>query len=224
MTPTPDLDRRSGGRFMAYKWALGLGAAVLQSAVYFGIGHSPLQRSTELLRTPIDDALPFLPWTAWLYMPIYAAIFVICLVGIRSKRIFDRAILSVLGVAVVGALGHLFVRAEYPRPALPQHPADLSSAFLALVWRVDSPANVFPSLHVAQTSSLALMLAADRRGLGRIAIGLGAILAASTLTTKQHFVADVAAGYLIAFAASGLVLRGLRPGAGAGAGAFTSTE
>ena len=43
----------------AYKWTVGLSLAALQSAVYFGIGHLHLNRSTELLRTRFDDAIPF---------------------------------------------------------------------------------------------------------------------------------------------------------------------
>ncbi|HTB61313.1 MAG TPA: hypothetical protein VLC06_25775, partial [Polyangia bacterium] len=53
----------------AYRWSVGLGLALLQSLVYFGIGHAHLTRSTELLRTHLDDAIPFWPWTAWCYLP-----------------------------------------------------------------------------------------------------------------------------------------------------------
>ena len=35
----------------AYRWTVGLALALLQSAVYFGIGHLHLNRSTEILRT-----------------------------------------------------------------------------------------------------------------------------------------------------------------------------
>ena len=57
----------------AYKWTIGLALAALQSLVYFGIGHLHLNRSTEILRTRLDDAIPFWPWTAWCYLPFYAA-------------------------------------------------------------------------------------------------------------------------------------------------------
>jgi membrane-associated phospholipid phosphatase len=192
-----------------YKWTLGLTAAVVQSLVYFGIGHLTLTRSTELLRTRLDDAIPFWPWTGWFYIPFYAGIFIICIVGFRSRALFNRAIGSVVLVMSIGALGHIFIGAEYPRPVIhPPYP-DLSSAFLALVQRIDPPGNVFPSLHVAQTSGLALILCRDRPGLGRVAVVMGAILALSTLTTKQHFIADVIAGYLLAFLARAFALRGL---------------
>jgi membrane-associated phospholipid phosphatase len=193
----------------AYKWPLGLGMAVLQSTVYFGIGHTHLSRSTEILRTRLDDAIPFLPWTSWCYLPFYAAIFIMAIIGFRRRALFNRALLAVLIVMAVGALGHLFIGAEYPRPVLrPPYP-DLSSAFLASVQHIDPPGNVFPSLHVAHTTMLSLILIKDRPRLGAVALIMATLLALSTLTTKQHFIADVAAGYLLAFLGRAFALRGL---------------
>ena len=193
-----------------YRWTLGLAAALVQSTLYFGIGHLTLSRSTELLRTRLDDAIPFWPWTSWFYLPIYASIFIMAIAGFRRRSMFNRALKAVALVMFLGALGHLCVRAEYPRPILhPPYPS-LSYAFMAWVQRIDRPGNVFPSLHVAQTSTLAFLLCHDRPVLGRVAVVLGALLAISTMTTKQHFIADVVSGYLLAFLARWFALRGIR--------------
>jgi membrane-associated phospholipid phosphatase len=58
---------------------------------------------------------------------------------------------------------------------------------------------------------LALILIKDRPRLGAVALVMATMLALSTLTTKQHFIADVAAGYLLAFAGRAIALRGLAP-------------
>ncbi|HEY2903146.1 MAG TPA: phosphatase PAP2 family protein [Polyangia bacterium] len=197
-----------------YRWTRGLGMGAVQSLVYFGIGHATFPRSTELLRTRLDDAIPFWPWTSWFYLPFYAGIFIICIVSFRSRRLFNRGLLSVVMVMIVGAVCHLLIRAEYPRPILhPPYP-DLSAAFMAWVQRVDRPGNVFPSLHVAQTSTLAFLLCRDRPRLGVVTVVMGALLALSTLTTKQHFIVDVISGYALAFAARALALYKLpRPAA-----------
>ena len=210
MTAAVAVEPRSETRATpAYKWTLGLGLAALQSAVYFGIGQAHLARSTEILRTRLDDAIPFWPWTSWCYLPFYAAIFIIAIAGFRRRVLFNRAALTVVCVMVLGALGHLFIGAEYPRPVLhPPYP-DLSSGFLAAVQRIDPPGNVFPSLHVAHTSLLSLLLVKDRPRLGALALVMAAMLALSTLTTKQHFIADVVAGYALAFAGRAFALRGL---------------
>jgi membrane-associated phospholipid phosphatase len=194
----------------AYKWTLGLSAAAVQSLLYFGIGHITMERSTELLRTRLDDAIPFWTWTSWCYLPFYAAIFIIAIQGFRSRDLFNRALKAVALVMFVGALGHLFIAAEYPRPVLSPPYPDLSTTFMAWVQRVDRPGNVFPSLHVAQTSTLAILLCYDRPRLGRLTVVMAAILALSTLTTKQHFIADVVSGYALAFLACFFALRGRR--------------
>jgi len=198
-----------GARLALYKWVTGLGAAAAQSAVYFAVGHARFARSTELLRTRLDDAIPFLPATAWLYLPFYAAIFAIALAGFQTRAYFNRALLGFGLILAVGLLCHRFIPAVYPRPVLHPPYADVSYAFMAWVQRIDPPGNVFPSLHVAHTWALALILHRENRRLGRLVLVMAALLALSTLTTKQHFVADVVSGLMLAAGTRLLVLRGL---------------
>jgi membrane-associated phospholipid phosphatase len=194
-------------RFAAYKWAWGLAVTAVQSWIYFGVGHAHVARSTEILRTALDDAIPFLPFTVWFYAPVYPAILVAALVGFRSRVTFHRALVGMGIVMVVALAGHVLVKAEYPRPLL--HPPfhNLSEAFLAAVQSTDPPANVFPSLHVAHSSSLALLVHRDNPRLGGPLIVLAALLALSTLTTKQHFIVDVIAGLALAAGVRTWVLR-----------------
>src|SRR5438477_4621071 len=156
----------------AYKWAIGGMLALLQSAVYFGVGHLHLSRSTEILRTRLDDAIPFWPWTSWCYLPFYAGVFILAIAGLKRRALFDRAVVAVLIVMTLGALGHIFIGAEYPRPVLHPPYADISAAFLASVQRIDPPGNVFPSLHVAHTTMLALLLLKDRPRLGLVTLAM----------------------------------------------------
>jgi membrane-associated phospholipid phosphatase len=192
-----------------HRWTIGLGLAVLQSAVYFGIGRLPLHRSTELLRTSLDDAIPFWPWTAWCYLPFYVGVFLLAIGGLRRRALFDRTARSVVLVMIVGAICHLTIGAEYPRPVLRPPYSGLSATFMAWVQSVDAPGNVFPSLHVAHTTMLSILLIRDRPVLGRVALLLATLLALSTLTTKQHFLADVVSGYVLAFIGVAWALRGL---------------
>ncbi len=197
----------SPARFFWYRWAVGVGAATLQSLIYFAVGYFERPRSTTMLELPLDRRLPFWVWTVWMYMPFYAGIFVMAISGLRRRALFHRALKGVLIIMALGALGHLGIAAEYPRPLVrpPYHGA--SETFLAWVQAVDPPGNVFPSLHVALTTALAVILRADRPRLGAVAFVMAVLLALSTLTTKQHFVLDVLAGWLIAWAVSRWVLR-----------------
>jgi len=211
VAPKPSDDPAGPLASARYRWAVGLCLAALQSLAYFGIGHAHLTRSTELLRTRLDDAIPFRPWTAWCYLPFYAATFVMAIAGARHRVLFDRTARSVLLVMFVGATCHLLIGAEYPRPVLHPPFSGLSETFMAWVQSVDPPGNVFPSLHVAHTTMLSLLLMRDRPVLGRVALVMATMLAISTLTTKQHFVADVVSGYLLAFVGVAFALRGLPP-------------
>jgi membrane-associated phospholipid phosphatase len=205
LSPT-DPDALASAR---YRWTIGLSLAALQSLTYFGIGHMHLHRSTELLRTWVDDAIPFLAWTSWCYLPFYAATFIMAIAGFRHRALFNRTARSVLLVMFVGALCHSFIGAEYPRPVLHPPFAGASVIFMAWVQSVDPPGNVFPSLHVAHTTMLSILLIRDRPVLGRVALTMATMLALSTMTTKQHFVADVLSGYLLAFIGAAWALRGL---------------
>jgi hypothetical protein len=192
------LDRRSGAAFQGYKWGAALFLAVVGLIIYEALGRTDLGRSTTLLMTPLDRLIPLLPWTAWFYEPFYAAIFIIGVLSFRSRFLYNRTLICVVANIVLAALGHAFVRAEYPRPVLPVPAPDLSIAFLAFVYRIDPPGNVFPSLHVAHTFLIAFLLSMDRPRLGRLLLWMSIVLAASTLTTKQHFIADVAIGLAMA--------------------------
>ena len=195
------LDRRTDAAFVAYKWGTALALAVVGLLIYEVLGRTDLARSPTLLMTRLDRAIPLLPWTAWFYEPFYVAIFFIGVVGFRSRYVYDRTLVCVVFNIVVAGLGHAFVRAEYPRPVLPVPPPDLSTAFLAFVYRIDPAGNVFPSLHVAHTFMISFLISLDRPRLGRILVWMSVALAISTLTTKQHFIADVAAGLAMAFIA-----------------------
>jgi hypothetical protein len=195
------LDRRSDLAFQAYKWGTALALAVVGLIIYELLGRTDLGRSTTLLMTPLDRAIPLVPWTAWFYEPFYVSIFLIGVVGFRSRFVYDRTLICVCFNIVVAALGHAFVRAEYPRPILAVPAPDLSTAFLAFVYRIDPAGNVFPSLHVAHTFMISFLISLDRPRLGRLLVCMSAVLAVSTLTTKQHFIADVAAGLAMALTA-----------------------
>jgi membrane-associated phospholipid phosphatase len=209
VTPIDPLDRRRGPGFAAYKWTLSVMLGSVGLTVYQLIGRAELHRSTALLDTALDRGIPFLPWTTWFYEPLYLGIFLVTVVGLRSRWLFHRALACVAGNATVAAIGHVLVRAQYPRPVLHPPFSDASLAFLAFVHRIDPPGNVFPSLHVAHAFTLAFLLRIDRPRVGTVAMLMAVLLAISTLTTKQHFVADVAAGLVMAFVARALVRRQL---------------
>lgn len=194
-------------RFELYKWATGIAVGLAATALYLRNGWSHRVRSTQLLDTALDRALPFSVHAVWFYLPFYVGVFLIGIATTRDRRLYERALVGILLGAALGALGHRLVPAEYPRPLVALPYANLSAAFLGWVQSVDPPSNVFPSLHVAFATQLALILRVHRPRVGALLLAMTAVLTVSTLLTKQHFVADVVAGFILGAGLAAWVLR-----------------
>ena len=78
---------------------------------------------------------------------------------------------------------------------------------LRFLYDADPPYNCCPSLHVAHSFVSALACYRVHRTLGFVAISCASLVGVSTLFTKQHYVADVIAGILLALAGYAVFLR-----------------
>ncbi len=164
-----------------------------------------VQRS---LAIGFDAAIPFLPWMAVPYATsglLFTLVFFLVR-GNEQLRVVSRRLLL---VAVAACLAFTAAPAQFGavRPVV----ADIMPAALYR-WLdiVDRPYNQCPSLHVAYCVIIWLALRPLCFGMARALLGAWLVLvAASTLFTWQHHVADVAGGLLLGAAAAWAV----RPGA-----------
>ena len=148
---------------------------------------------------PFEDRIPLIAAAHPLYSSVYLEI-VLPLLLARTRRAFLRTQLAV-GVASLMAFA-VFLAAPmaYPRPVLASH-GGLFHSMLALEWAVDGPRNTFPSLHVGIAVLLYLGLRdeAPRWRLPLLLLAVG--VSVSTVLVKQHFVADVLGGAVLALVA-----------------------
>jgi membrane-associated phospholipid phosphatase len=153
--------------------------------------------------TPLDAAIPFLPWTH----AIYTSFFLLLLVAAwqLDGREYVRMLGAVLVVNAVCYLGFILFTAHYPRPDVESIASPYWREEFRWMWGQDKPGNTFPSLHVATTVLGALRLR-HRRG-GALWRVWAALICVSTLTVKQHFLADVLGGLAVAFAVHAVVFR-----------------
>jgi len=146
-----------------------------------------------VLATAIDARIPFIAWSWFVYVAFFP--FVVALAAYARPSAFAAFREAVLIAFVLGVVCFLLFPEAVPRPDI----AEIGNAFvrrrLARMWQLDLAANGFPSLHVAVTC-LACRMLADRRRIVAAAIGL--VICASTLTLKQHTVADVLGGVALA--------------------------
>jgi len=158
-------------------------------------------------RSFIDDWIPFLEWTIW----IYASYYLFLILAVWLPRDDRRRSDAVYGILLAGIVG-LVIFTVLPTSVMRQSP-NLWGA-TGFLWRlllsVDTALNALPSLHVADTCLAAIALASRSR-LWRIgALAWAAMIILSTLTTKQHYVVDVPAGCLLAALCFLLVRCGVR--------------
>jgi membrane-associated phospholipid phosphatase len=173
--------------------------------VVIGRGEAALHVSGHRLDTPLDRALPFsAPWifayTAfWLFAfsPLLHA---------RRPPWFRRVFAAMTATMVATyALYIVFPTINVLRPSL-DGATGFAPWLVGLVYSGDPPDNAFPSLHVALSCVAASALGdVDRRA--RIpAWALAALIVISTVLVKQHSLADVAGGVVLAIAAHRLTV------------------
>ena len=199
----------SVARTVAARLAVAVGIFIALFLAYNVVARILGPGRAHSLRTPLDDSIPFVPQTVYLYSAVYTAM-LLPLFTIRCPDLFRRAVLAYLVVIAVS----LVCFAAYPVTAIGFRPADATidtTSFygwgVRLTYAVDPPYNLFPSLHlsIAVTAAIAAWKARPAFGVmaGAIATGIGV----SITTMKQHFVADGVGALLVSVTVWALLLR-----------------
>lgn len=155
----------------------------------------------------LDRALPLVPAWALVYGALYLFLIVLPVFVVRQDALIRRTVYAYL---LIWITSYIFFFVVYPTSA--PRPAMVSGEGFA-VWGLrnlyssDPPYNCFPSLHVAHSFVSALACHRVHRNLGIVATICAALVALSTLFTKQHYVVDAIAGVLLACVAWAIFLR-----------------
>ncbi len=184
----PLIDRRLRIPAIVGGGLLLVGLFMLPERIHLG---EPIQ----LDRSFVDDWIPFLQWTVWVYLSEYVLLILAIWFAVDARRRSDTA----YGLVLTAMIGFV-IFTLLPTSVMPQSP-DLAGA-TGFLWRflfaVDTTGNALPSLHVANTCLAAIALS-SRRGLWRITVLVwAAMIILSTLTTKQHYAIDVLGGLMLA--------------------------
>ena len=191
--------------FLAWR-TLVASTLVSLAPLYFVIGDLTRGRPTYAPEVSLDGAFSLQPAWMIVYGSLYVFAFILPLLVVRQQELFRRAMRAYLTVMIVAYVGFLLYPTTAPRPD--DVPGDGFSAWsLRLAYSLDPPHGCFPSLHVAYSFVSALTCYRVHRGVG-VGAGLwAALIGCSTLYTKQHYVVDVVAGALAAYAAYVVFLR-----------------
>src|SRR5262249_59414892 len=168
---------------------------VLLAALFAIPGRIHLGEPAILDRSVVDDWIPFLRWTIWIYVSYYLFLILAIMLPGNDKLRSDAA----YGLLLAGLIG-LIIFTFWPTSIVRQAPSlDGVTGFLwRILFSVDTTVNALPSLHVANTCIAVVPLASRGRLWRIIAIVWAALIIASTVTTKQHYAIDVPGGFTLA--------------------------
>ena len=178
-------------------------------ATYVGLGVTALYALVGALTvrmparhvplTVVDSMVPFLPWTFWIYGSVYFIYAASCILqdDLFRLRVFLYAYLL---ATVVSSLIFLALPTTYPREPFPVDPSGWTGAALTWFRLIDPPTNCFPSMHVGSATLATLAFYPTRKKTFWFFSCWTLLIAIGTLTTKQHYFADVLGGLTLALA------------------------
>jgi membrane-associated phospholipid phosphatase len=167
--------------------------------VYLLSNHFPLTTPRYLPMSWIDQAIPLVPWTVWIYISetflFFTAYFLFKDMTNANKYIYSFLGLQLVSVAIFWFWPTTYPRAEYPLPS------DLDALTFYVfngLRNLDSPGNCCPSLHVSSCYLTSFIFLDEQKEKFPIFFCWATAVAVTTLTTKQHYIIDIATGFLMA--------------------------
>ncbi len=178
------------------KYRVALLFAAIGALCYLLPNHFPLREPRLLPMGLVDEAVPFVPWTFWIYLSEYA-LFISTYVVCRDLANANKYLYSFMAMQLFACLLFVFFPTTYPRadwPLTPEMTGPLTYAAFTLFRKLDTANNCCPSLHVSSVYLAAYVYLDEQRQKLPFYFIWASAVAVSTLTTKQHYFVDIVAG------------------------------
>ncbi|MDQ2974556.1 MAG: phosphatase PAP2 family protein [Acidobacteriota bacterium] len=192
------------------------GLFILFIGGYFGVGLSTSPREAHELGTSLDGQIPFLARSVWIYLLIFPAT-LIPLFVVRCPRLLRRTALAYATTISVSLL--CFTAFPVTSARLRVAPAILdmtrpSDWAVSILYSIDPPYNLFPSLHLSIALVAAFSAWKAARLYGTVAFVCLVFIGVSVCTVKQHVVVDALGGVALGTLVSAVILKPYRPQVG----------
>ena len=181
------------------KYPLGAVVGVITIFLYVTSNHYHLFEPMLLPMSGIDRIVPFMPNTVWIYTSEYFY-FVVIYIFVKDFENANKFLYSFMALQIISVLIFWLWPTTFPRGNFPL-PEDLNAVtywLFSSVRTADTPANCAPSLHVSSCYLCSFIYLDDQREKFWFFFLWACAIAASTLTTKQHYLIDVVLGFLMA--------------------------
>jgi membrane-associated phospholipid phosphatase len=181
-------------------------AILATNLIYDALNHGP---NRIFLETPLDRALPVVPIFAVPYVSLipYIGVSLLALLFLRV-RVYRSAAETMIIVWFISYAFYFFLQSYIARPHITG--TDPFSSLIRSIYGADQPYNDFPSLHTSLSTIIAMHWWRFDRRIGMAAAIWTALIVASTVLVKQHYIADVAGGLALAVVTSLVVMRTTR--------------
>lgn len=152
-------------------------------------------RTAYLLPFWIDNHIPLWP-PALIVYALYLPFVFFTFIFVKDLEILKKGLYAFIIAAVVTFCFFVIVPTEMPRPEV--YTNGFFDSALVGMWLIDTPKNAFPSQHVAFPFVCSFIWATAYKKWGWATILLATAIAVSTMLIKQHYIWDVAGGFVVA--------------------------
>lgn len=169
---------------------------VFACILYLSSNHFPIHPPMLLPMTWVDQAVPFIPQTVWIYITEYI-FFLAVYVTARDYLNINKYAYSFLALQTTAVIIFFLWPTTFPRN---QFPLDantldfLTHKVFSALRQMDSPNNCAPSLHVSSVYLASFVFLDEQKSKFKWFFSWATLIALSTLTTKQHYLIDVVTG------------------------------
>jgi len=181
------------------KYVMGILLFVTAAFLYLASNHFYFTAPQYLTMSPLENSIPFLPHTIWIYLSEYI-LFVVLYFLCRDIENLNRFFYSFIFMQLTSVLIFCLWPTIYPRELFPI-PEDIDWITYFIfdsLRRAETAASCCPSLHVSSVYLSIFIFLKEQRNKLPFFLIWGTAIALSTLTTKQHYLADIVAGLIMA--------------------------
>ncbi|MES2855134.1 MAG: phosphatase PAP2 family protein [Bdellovibrionota bacterium] len=183
-----DLRNRFISSILLFAWIIAA-YAIPNNVVFFAPYVVPL--------TAVDQLIPLSsPWV-WIYVSyypfIYFAYFAARSAGNAKRYLVMMSVSAGIAMFIFLFFPTIIFRGEYPVVG-----DEISAQALALIRTLDNSVNCLPSMHIAMSCMAAYTYGSESRKWILPAYAWAALIAYSTMATKQHYFWDVVGGMALA--------------------------
>lgn len=161
--------------------------------LYTLTGRVHLREPARLEPSAIDQSIPFIDWTVFVYLSQFVFL-ALCIWAVKRTATISRTLYGLALASLLSFIAFIIYPTSLPRPPVT---GGIAAIAYEALYLMDADTNCFPSLHVALAGLGALGVMDENRKLGAIALIWAALIALSTITTRQHYFVDVIGGVAV---------------------------